>query len=97
MFFSQEKSQLQKKLQESEQRLRLLELTDTADATVAKRYKKDVHINKHQYDKTIPTQGPLSSFCSELLTESHSLHQRLEFSVELDLRVEALEKHIRAH
>nr|XP_046242397.1 myocardial zonula adherens protein isoform X2 [Scatophagus argus] len=34
-----EKSQLQKKLQECEQRLRLLELTDTTDATVAKRSK----------------------------------------------------------
>lgn len=43
----QEKSQLQKKLQECEQHLRLLELTDTTDATVAKRYKKDVHINRN--------------------------------------------------
>uniref|UniRef100_A0A667Y6I8 Myocardial zonula adherens protein n=1 Tax=Myripristis murdjan TaxID=586833 RepID=A0A667Y6I8_9TELE len=36
----QEKSQLQKKLQESEQRLRLIELTDTTDASVAKRSKQ---------------------------------------------------------
>ncbi|XP_035507939.1 rootletin-like [Morone saxatilis] len=35
-----EKSQLQKKLQESEQRLRLLELTDKTDATAAKRSKE---------------------------------------------------------
>ncbi|XP_028258115.1 myocardial zonula adherens protein isoform X2 [Parambassis ranga] len=35
-----EKSQLQKKLQECEQRLRLMELTDTTDATVAKRSKQ---------------------------------------------------------
>ncbi|XP_070687865.1 myocardial zonula adherens protein-like isoform X2 [Pempheris klunzingeri] len=35
-----EKSQLQKKLQECEQRLRLMELTDTTDATVTKRSKE---------------------------------------------------------
>ncbi|XP_070826304.1 myocardial zonula adherens protein isoform X2 [Chaetodon trifascialis] len=35
-----EKSHLQKKLQDSEQHLRLLELTDTTDATVAKRSKE---------------------------------------------------------
>lgn len=35
--FYQEKGQLQKKLQENEQRLRLLELSDTTDGTVAKR------------------------------------------------------------
>ncbi|XP_041842588.1 myocardial zonula adherens protein isoform X2 [Melanotaenia boesemani] len=35
-----EKSQFQKKLQECEQRLRLMELTDTTDATVAKRSKE---------------------------------------------------------
>lgn len=33
----QEKTELQAKLQECEQRLRLLELTDTTDASVAKR------------------------------------------------------------
>ncbi|KAF0043220.1 hypothetical protein F2P81_004557 [Scophthalmus maximus] len=35
-----EKSQLQKKLQECEQRLRLMQLTDTTDGTVAKRSKE---------------------------------------------------------
>ncbi|KAM9860921.1 myocardial zonula adherens protein isoform 2-T2 [Aulostomus maculatus] len=35
-----EKSQLQQKLQECEQRLRLMELTDTTDATVARRSKE---------------------------------------------------------
>lgn len=64
--FLQEKGQLQKKLQECEQRLRLLELTDTTDGTVAKRYKKD---------KTIPAQGRLSVSFIELLIVSHSLHQ----------------------
>lgn len=56
--FLQEKGQLQKKLQECEQRLRLLELTDTTDATVAKRYKKD---------KIIRAQGRLSVSFIELL------------------------------
>lgn len=64
-YFLQEKSQLHKKLQECEQRLRLMELTDKTDATVAKRYKKNVHINKHWCDETNPTQGLLTSF-SEL-------------------------------
>lgn len=36
-FLNQEKGQLQMKLQESEQRLRLLELTDTTDGPAAKR------------------------------------------------------------
>lgn len=39
MTFSQEKIQLQKKLQESEQCLHLLEMTDEPDANNAKRYK----------------------------------------------------------
>lgn len=39
--FIQEKSQLEKKLKENEQQLHLLELTDTTDATIAKRYKND--------------------------------------------------------
>lgn len=47
-FLLQEKSQLQKKLQESERRLRLIELTDTTDASVAKRCNMNIQINKHK-------------------------------------------------
>lgn len=43
MTFLQEKIQLQKKLQESEQRLRLLEMTDVPDANIAKRYKDSLY------------------------------------------------------
>lgn len=39
MTFLQERNQLQNKLQESEQRLLLLEMTDEPDANIAKRYK----------------------------------------------------------
>lgn len=69
-YFLQEKGQLQNKLQECEQRLRLLELTDTTDATVVKKYVKTLcgYIKQN-----IPTQGPLTSLFSELLTVSSSL------------------------
>lgn len=45
--FSQEKSELQKKLQELEQRLRSAELKDTTDGTSVKRYTEIAHLNKH--------------------------------------------------
>lgn len=51
IIFLQEKSQLQKKLQESEQRLRLLELTEKTDATVAKRYKQTPAFKDHNMSK----------------------------------------------
>lgn len=56
----QEKSQLQEKLKECERRLRLMELTDTTDATEAKRYKtndqtRNISLRKQsQLNKLLP-------------------------------------------
>lgn len=67
--FIQEKSQLEKKLKENEQRLRLLELTDTTDATIAKRYKNDTRMNKPQPECIILL---FYVFCLELFVQSSS-------------------------
>ncbi|KAM8762450.1 myocardial zonula adherens protein isoform 5-T5 [Acanthopagrus schlegelii] len=95
---SKEKGQLQKKLQECEQRLRLLELTDTTDATVAKRSKElqseSVELReriKHLNDMVFCQQRKVKGMIEEVQTLRAQVAQKDMFISELLDRIAIVE------
>ncbi|XP_036952006.1 myocardial zonula adherens protein isoform X5 [Acanthopagrus latus] len=95
---SKEKGQLQKKLQECEQRLRLLELTDTTDATVAKRSKElqseSMELReriKHLNDMVFCQQRKVKGMIEEVQTLRAQVAQKDMFISELLDRIAIVE------
>ncbi|XP_030271014.1 myocardial zonula adherens protein isoform X3 [Sparus aurata] len=95
---SKEKGQLQKKLQECEQRLRLLELTDTTDGTVAKRSKElqseSVELReriKHLNDMVFCQQRKVKGMIEEVQTLRAQVAQKDMFISELLDRIAIVE------
>ncbi|XP_031702703.1 myocardial zonula adherens protein-like isoform X2 [Anarrhichthys ocellatus] len=96
--FSQEKSQLSKKLQECEQRLRLMELTDTTDSTVVKRSKElqsesaDLRERiKHLNDMVFCQQRKVKGMIEEVQTLRGQVAQKDMFISELLDRIAIVE------
>eukprot|EP00064_Thunnus_orientalis_P000680 superscaffoldBa00000038_g681 len=93
-----EKTQLQRKLQECEQRLRLMELTDTTDSTVAKRSKElqgeavDLRERiKHLNDMVFCQQRKVKGMIEEVETLRAQVAQKDMFISELLDRIAIVE------